>query len=282
MNLLFGLGSAIGYGAGDFLVGLAGRRGGIWPVLVASQCIGLAAVLIVLPFMLDGSPAPTDVVWGLVAGVGKAAGGLFLLRGMLIGQMNVVAPVSSLSGAGLPILVALALGERPTLLAWAGVLAGLVAIGLVSAGGGQARAGTLSGRVAEGFGFGLAAGAGFATLYLALDRTSGGSGIWPVLVAQTGVVVIFLLVAMTTRQPLVSPRAVWPTIAGAGVIGTLATVSFLLGTRSGLVSITAVLASLSPAVTVLLARLVLAELLPPRRALGLAVAVAALALIGLG
>ncbi|SNR41241.1 EamA-like transporter family protein [Haloechinothrix alba] len=282
MNLLLGLGAALGYGAGDFLVGLAGRRGGVWPVLAGTQVIGLLAVLVVLPFAPGASPDPADLAWGLAAGLGKGAGALFLLRGMLIGRMNVVAPVSSLSGAGLPILAALLLGERPTLLAWAGVALGLLAIGLVSAGGEQARAGRLGGRLAAGFGFGLAAGGGFATLYLALDRTSGDSGIWPVLAAQCAVAAIFLLLLIVSGQSFVPARPSWAPLAGAGVIGTLATVSFLLGTRAGLVSITAVLASLSPAVTVLLARLALAERLPARRAAGLVVAIAALVLIGLG
>ncbi|MDV6012552.1 EamA family transporter [Haloechinothrix sp. LS1_15] len=286
MNLLLGLGAAAGYGAGDFFVGLAGRRGGVWPVLVATQLVSLAVLLavllVVLPFTPEASPTVADLAWGCVAGVGKAAGGLFLIRGMVIGQMNVIAPVSSLSGAGLPILVALAIGERPTLLAWAGVITGLAAIGLVSTGGRRAAGGGFGGPLAEGFGFGLAAGVGFATLYLALDRTGDGSGIWPVLAAQCVVAGAFLLVVVATGRGIRPPRSVWAAVVAAGVAGILATVAFLYGTRTGLVSITAVLASLSPAVTVLLARMVLAEYLPPRRAAGLVIAIAALVLIGLG
>lgn len=180
----------------------------------------------------------------------------------------------------MPVLADLLLGNRPSSAVLVGVGLALVAIYLVSvAGEAPARR-----RIAPAAGMwpGLGSGIGFGGLYLALDRADPGSGAWPVIAAQLAVVVAVCGAALVRRRQITIPWRSVPGVAAAGIATTVATASFVYAARAGLVSVAAVVASLSPAVTVLLARWLLREGLRPQQVVGLVGAGVALVLIGIG
>lgn len=276
--VLLAAGAATGYGVADFLGGFFGRKLDILSVLLVSHVAGLAALAAVMAALGRAEPVPADLAWGAAAGVGSAMGGYCLLRGFAVGRMSVVSTVAALTAAGLPLGADLALGARLDAASWAGVLLGLVAIGLVSTGD----ADRVNGRrgPAAGTTFGVLSGVGYASMYLALDQAGPDSGLWPALMREAFFVLIVGLAAAATRWRPYVPRGALVGVSGIGVAAGLATASFLLAARLGAVGIAAVIASLSPAVTVLLARILLGETVTRQQVVGLIGAGLALVLIG--
>ena len=135
MGIILGLAAALLYGGSDFAGGVASRKLGAVPVNVVGSFV--AAALAWVALLALGGPGPTvhAVAWGLVSGLGGGIGTTMLYRGLARGQMTVVGPVSAVAAAGVPVAAGIALGERPTVLALAGVLVALPAIVLVAASG---------------------------------------------------------------------------------------------------------------------------------------------------
>jgi uncharacterized membrane protein len=275
MAILLGLAAALLYGGSDFSGGLASRRMGSLAVNVIGSTASVAVVWVVIA--VSGGPAPTlhAVVWGVVGGLGGGVGTLVLYRGLARGQMSVVGPVSAVGAAIVPVVVGVALGERPGLWAVAGVLVALPAIALVamtdSGPSGASRSGLLDG---------LIAGAAFGFLFVALAQAGNGSGLWPVASEQTMALVLAAAVAIGSRTPVrVTVRgAALPVLAG--VSGMVATLLYFVATQQGLLSTVAVLTSLYPGVTVLLARMIVHERFRVAQRIGLglcALAVVAIA-----
>ncbi len=278
MSVLLAALSALCYGAADFSGGFAARRSPLVPVLVTSQTAG---ALLALAFVLasrEATPAGRDLAWGAAAGVAGAAGLAFLYRGIAGGLVAIVSPTAALVGAAIPVAFGILSGERPSQWAIAGSAICLPAILLLTwERGGVADRAALRSALAHA----LLSGTFIGLFFIALARSSPGSGLWPVLVARGASITLLVVAAFLSRQRLVVSRAgALPTLV-AGVTDMAANVLFLLATREGLLSLAVVVASLYPAPTVLLARVFFREHIPPVRALGLALAVAGIALIGL-
>ncbi len=254
MAIVLGLAAALLYGGSDFAGGLAARRLGS----LAVNLVGLSAsvALVWLVIAVSGGPAPTvhAIVWGVVGGVGGGVGTLMLYRGMARGQLSVVGPVSAVGAAIVPVVVGVGLGERPGGWAIAGVLVALPAITLVAMTGSDG-----SGPSRTAFVDGLIAGVAFGFLFVALARAGNGSGLWPVAAEQTTALVLVLGVAIFSRTPvrLTARGLALPVLAG--VSGVAATLLYFVATQRGLLSTVAVLTSLYPGVTVLLARVIVHE-----------------------
>ena len=280
MGILLGLVAALLYGGSDFAGGLASRRLGPVRIAVAGSAVATAAAWAVL--IMAGGPGPSvrAIGWGLASGLAGGTGTLVLYRGLARGQMSVVGPVSAVGAAVFPVMAGVALGERPGMLAVAGVLVALPAIVLVAASGpvrARPGGGLLGGGVLEGLGAGLA----FGILFIGLAQAGRNAGLWPVASEQTGALLPVLLVAVKTRVPLRIPvrAAGLPVLAGAS--GMAATLAYFYATHFSMLAVAAVIVSLYPGATVLLARVVLHERfsLAQRAGLGLcALAVAAIAL----
>jgi uncharacterized membrane protein len=275
MGILLGLTAAILYGGSDFGGGLASRRFGFLRVTVAGSAAAVVLAWTVL--ILAGGPGPSlrAVAWGLASGLAGGAGTLVLYRGLARGQMSVVGPLSALGAAVVPVIAGVALGERPSLLSVAGVLVALPAIVLVAA------SGSVRGKLGAGLVDGLAAGLAFGILFVGLAQAGRHSGLWPVASEQTGMLLITLAVAVKSRQPLRIPvRALGlPVLAGAS--GMAATLAYFYATHFSMLAIAAVLVSLYPGVTVLLARTVLHERFTPAQRAGLGLAALAVVAIAL-
>jgi drug/metabolite transporter (DMT)-like permease len=278
MGILLALAAALLYGGSDFGGGLASRRlGSLRVSLVGSAA---ATVLTWATLILVGGPGPSlrAVAWGLASGLAGGAGTLVLYRGLARGQMSVVGPLSAVGAAVVPVAAGVALGERPSLLSVAGVLVALPAIVLVAASGSVR--GKL-GAAPKGLLEGLAAGLAFGILFIGLAQAGRNAGLWPVASEQTGALLITLAIAVKTHEPLRIPlrAAGLPVLVGAS--GMAATLAYFYATHFSMLAIAAVLVSLYPGVTVLLARTLLHERFTPAQRAGLGLCALAIAAIAL-
>jgi drug/metabolite transporter (DMT)-like permease len=267
--VLLALVSAVAYGLSDFVGGLVSRRASVWSVAVVLQGSSAACTALVSP-LVGGSVTGTDLAWGTLSGIGSGFGVCYLFRGLSRGAMAVVAPLSAVGAAVLPLVVALGAGERPSTLNLVGIAAALPGIWLVSGGDGAhgAAPGQASRRSAVTDG--LLAGLGFGVMFVALAQVGEHAGLWPVAHGQ-------LVAALVAAALAVAQRASWRparprlivSAAAAGPLGALAVVAYTLSTRTGLLSVSAVLSSLYPAATILLAATVLHERIRKPQLLGL-------------
>ncbi|NYJ01835.1 drug/metabolite transporter (DMT)-like permease [Nocardioides thalensis] len=278
MGILLALGAAAAYGVSDFVGGVASRRTSAWPVAFLASIGGLlgsAAVALVV----TGDPTTGHLLWGALSGVGAGFGSAFLYRGFATGRMGVVAPVSAVGAAVLPVVVGFALGERPAGLVWVGLLLALPAIWLVA----QAPSdGTATAGLAEGLLDGVLAGAGFGLLFVAIGQVPDDAGYWPLAVAQGTGTIMIVVVAVAMRVAWRPTQATegWGLVAG--LLASAAQLLFLLSTQAGLLTVAAVLTSLYPAFTILLAAVVLKEAIFRHQAVGLVLAGVSVALVAAG
>jgi drug/metabolite transporter (DMT)-like permease len=276
--LLLALASAVVYGAADFCGGLATRRATAFAVVAVSQAAGLVLLLLLLPW-LGGDPTAADLLWGAAAGVAGSSGLVLFYGALATGVMSVVAPVTAVSAAAVPVLVGVSLGERIGPWAVVGILLALVAVVLVSAEGGLSslRAARPAALVLP-----LVAGMAFGFFFVLLDRTREASALAPLVGVRTVSVVLVVVLALLARSSLRVPGPALPIVVLAGVGDMAANALFLLAAQLGdQLAITGVLASLYPVSTVVLAQLLLRERLAGTQVAGLAAATVAVALIAL-
>ena len=276
IGIVLAVASALAYGASDFIGGVGSRAHSVWQVVVVGQGAGAVAML-AAGLALPGDPAAQDFAWALLAGAGSATGSIFLYRGLARGRMGLVAPISAVGAAVLPLLAGVLFGERPGPLVWVGMLAALPGIWLVSRGPASSRSAGSRAALADG----VLAGAGFGVLFIALAQISAGAGLLPLAANQLVGAALAVAVAAGLRQVWRPSRRVLGWGSAAGVLGALGTLFFLLATGATTLGIAGVLASLYPAVTVLLAAGFLGEhvAIPQRAGIGLCtLAVAAMAL----
>jgi drug/metabolite transporter (DMT)-like permease len=309
LAVLLALASAAGYGGSDFAAGLAARRASVFMVTFVATVCSLVLTLVVLPWGAGHTPSAATLGWGVAAGLGGMSGALALYLGFRHAAFSVAGPISAVSAAGLSIIVGILLGERPPALSLAGIAVALPAIVLVSltaAPPGQtsdpaasdhaasdsaapdpATSRLVTHRAREGVAWGLAAGTGFALLFIGLNRAGSGSGIWPVFSGQVAeVVVLACVVALTRGFRNVVTGARSPDTAMlavlTGVTGGAATIAYFFATQRGFLAITAVLTPLYPTITIGLARVLVHERLSAARLAGLILAGASVTLIALG
>lgn len=303
LAVLLALASAAGYGGSDFAAGLAARRASVLMVTFVATVCSLVLTLVVLPWGAGHTPSVAALGWGVAAGLGGMSGALALYLGFRHAAFSVAGPISAVSAAGLSIVVGILLGERPPALSLAGIAVALPAIVLVSltaAPPGQtpdpaasdpaapdAAPHPVTHRAGEGVAWGLAAGTGFALLFIGLNRAGSGAGIWPVFSGQVAeVVVLACLLALTRgfRNVVTGARSPDTALLAVltGVTGGAATIAYFFATQRGFLAITAVLTSLYPAITIGLARVLVHERLSAARLAGLILAGASVTLIALG
>lgn len=272
VTVVLGLLAALAYGLSDFAGGVASRYRGATTVLLHAYPVGALLALVALP-LLPGPLSWATFLWGVAGGVAGLAGVLCLYSALTAGPMSILSPVSAVLAAVVPIVVGLAIGERPAVLAWAGVAVGLVAVALVGGGGG---AGSIPVRA---LGLAVAAGLGFGVYFVCLARADPQSGVWPLLVSRlTSAVLIVPFARRTGALHAMTGRALGLALV-AGTFDASANLAFLLASREGLLSLASVLTSLYPAVTVVLAAVVLKERPTVVQRLGLAAAAASIVLI---
>jgi drug/metabolite transporter (DMT)-like permease len=300
MSVPVALPAALAYGVADFAGGLAARRAPVLVVTAAAQAAGLVALL-PAAWLIAGTPSAAAFGYGALAGIAGAGGLLLYLRALAVGPMGVVAPLSAVVGAGLPLAVGLAGGERLGPVTVGAIVVALAAILLATAGTRRDAA------ASAGLLLGLGAGLGFGLFFVGLDATPSDSGLWPLLAGRVVSVSLLTVLVLRHRLPLrVGARAAARDRepAGAagpveqpaegrrpspvllmvvsGVLDTVANVLFLLATRLGDLGVTAVVVSLYPVIVVLLARVVLGERLTRMQLASAGLALVASALLAAG
>jgi drug/metabolite transporter (DMT)-like permease len=276
--VVLALASAVVYGASDFLGGLASRRASVFGVVAMSQVVGLVALVALLPW-LGGPVDGADLGWGAAAGLAGAAGLVVFFRTLAGGVMSVVAPVTAVTAAAVPVLVGLLGGD--TIGGWAavGIALALLAVVLVSAESGLS---ALRAARPAALAPALLAGSMFGLFFVLLDRTSSEAGLTPLVTARLASVGLVVAIAVAGHQSLRVTRAALPLVAVSGVGDMTANALFLLATQAdGQLAIVGVLASLYPVSTVVLAQVVLRERLVGAQVAGLLAAAAAVVLITL-
>ena len=277
LGVLFGLGSAAAFGAGDFSGGLASRRVSGLTVAGVAQAIGLAALLVLLAVLRPAPPVAGAIAIAAVAGACGGLGLVALYSGLSLGSMGVVTALSGVGSVGLPLLLGYALGRAPVSPAqWLGVVVTMAAVGAAS---GATRQGVQPRAVA----LGLAAALFFGLWFLLLDVAAeeSGSEVWA-LVASRGTATLLIGGAALVRWKSAGLRAAWPIVLLAGTMDVTGNAAFVLARSTLPVGVAAALAGIYPIVTMLLARAVLRESLPRLGYVAVVLAVVGIAIISLG
>jgi drug/metabolite transporter (DMT)-like permease len=268
------------YGAADFLGGAASRRATAISLLAVNTPVGV--IIMVVVALVAGGPRPTDgsLAWGAVGGAAGGAGLILFYAGLAEGPMSVVAPVSALMSALLPVGIALVGGERPGTAAIVGSALCLAAIALVSIEPNGSR--VVARRTARGLVAGLVSGVMFGLFFICIRNAGHGGGLWPLVASRgSGVVIALIAAAWTRSRPVWWDRdrtAFWMALLSGGSDVT-ANVCYLLATERGMFSLAVVLTALYPGVTVLLARIVLGERMRRVQQAGLLLAAAGIVLV---
>ena len=280
MAALLALFSSALFGAGDFLGGMASRRTHVFVVVAASHVESLALILGVTPFMADAVTL-RDLGIGAAAGLSGVVGIGCLYHCLGRGPMAAIAPVTAVTNAAVPALWGVCFGERLGVLQMGGVLLGLASIVLVSRtpDSGTDRTPITAGLLGEA----LLAGAGFGGFFILMDMTAEATTPWPLVSARVVSAGLALaLLARVGRSPIPRRDEAGAAIVGAGVLDMTANLAMVVAVHKGMLSLVAVLSSLYPASTVLLARYVLHERMARIQVVGLVVALGAIAAIVTG
>lgn len=270
-----GLGCALTWGAGDFSGGIATKRADVFVIVLMSQMIGLTVLVIAALLMNEPLPPPGRLAFGAAAGIAGMFGILWLYTGLAQGRMGIVAPVSAVVTAVLPVMAALVTEGWPGSVKMAGFAVAFLAVWWLSR-----EAAPASSRAAE-WRRALCAGAGFGLFFILIERASTDAVLWPLVAARTAAIAIMaVVVARRRRGTAIAGLPLWP-IALAGLLDTAGNILFAMAAQVGRLDIAAVVGSLYPATTVLLARTVLKEQLHVRQYIGLAAALAAVVMISM-
>lgn len=282
MNPAYAIGSASSllWGTADFLGGLAAKRA---PAPLVAAFSGLGALVLLftaIPFM-PGAPTTTDLLWGMAAGVCGAAGASLMYRSLAMGPMSLASPVFSLIGLCVPVLFGLAAGERPSALAWVGVVLAALAIPLLAITG-EGPGHHTRAHVRRTLMVAIAAGLVIGWFLVFVARIGGSAGLMPLVVARGVAMSLILGWYLARRQPLVPPAATRFPALSAGALDSAANVAFLIAVHRAPLVLISALVSLAPAATVLIARFTLGERWSVAQGAGLIVALAAGVCISVG
>jgi uncharacterized membrane protein len=270
MAALLALTAAAAYGAGDFLGGVAARRVPATAVVLWSHLIGLVLLLAAAP-LVGGQPTARTFGVGAVAGIVGAAGVTLFYRGLSLGRMGVVAPVAAVLSAAVPVAVGIGQGEQPQPTALAGIGLALVAIVLVSRQ--TSPADHRPEQQIMALVLAIVAGLAFGLFFVLMDAAGSGTGIWSLVGARAASVTLFGSLGLAGLMAAAPPRRdVAGAALGAGILDAAANVCYLLALTQGLLTVVAVLTTLYPVGTVLLARYVLGERMSVGQQAGLTVA----------
>jgi drug/metabolite transporter (DMT)-like permease len=275
MAIVLALGASLTWGFTDFFGPLKGRSLGILRVLFYAQLGGLVLIALIVAVRGKG-PADSAVLLAIPAAISGTLGLYAYYRGVAVGAISVIAPIAGIS-AIVPVVVGIVSGDRPSPWQLLGIACALVGVFLASRDRGRGGS-----RLAAGVGLGLLAAIGYGGYFPAMHAAGNADYWWASLIFRiTSASVIVGAVAIRRPALGVTPLQV-PVLALIGMGDLLGNLFFAAASSSGLVSITSVLASLYPIVTVVLARIVLAERVARSQEAGVALTLAGVVLISAG
>jgi len=272
--ILYGLLSALTWGAGDFNGGLAAKRSNPYGVIAVAHTVSLLLLLITVFIVGEPIPSIHDWLWGGASGVAGGVGLMLLYRALAEGRMSVAAPVSAVVAAALPVLVGLLQDGLPATWILGGFVLALVAVWLVS--GGE--------RLVIRFDnlrMPIIAGIAFGAFFIFIERASHTALLWPLIAVRIVSVSTMLGYALLTRQDWIPKRESLVPILLSSVLDTLGNAFYALSARTGRLDVAAVLGALYPGATVLLARIFLKEKISRIQVVGILLALVAIILLTL-
>src|SRR6185437_14329862 len=308
LAIVLALAAAVSFSASDYTAGLATRLASVVRVTLVTELTHTALILCLIPLVSRQTPSLASLAWGALAGISGLAGAMALYLGFRHAAFSIASSISAVGSAAFSVLAGLLFGERPGALSLAGIALALPAIAAVSASTGSAESGSahpgpagpsaappgpgdtgdtepagpagrgLSGHSA-GVIWGLVAGAAFGLYFISLNQAGSDTDAWPLAASGVTALVAITVVAVVTRQLKPPPPGTRWLSALTGITAAAGTFTFFLSTHRGLLAITAVITSLYPAGTILLARVLSGERLTKIRLAGLGLAAASVVLI---
>ena len=274
LAIICGIAAAASFGTGDFCGGFATKRIRVYNVLIISQLLGLVLLAGLAVVLEEPIPSGSNLVFGGLAGLFGTIGLVALYIGLARGRMGIVASVSAVVGAVLPIIIGILMEGVPTTNQLFGLLLGLCAIWYLAGGGGATSVHP------HELGLPILAGVGFGFFFILIDQVSETAIFWPLATARVVSITMILALIVARRQKVQAPwNRQMIIIVLAGIFDAAGNILFVLASRLGRLDISATLTSLYPAGTVFLAWLILKERLAPQQWFGVVVALAALVLI---
>jgi drug/metabolite transporter (DMT)-like permease len=261
-TVAYGLGAAVSWGAGDFSGGVATKRTGVLAVVIVSQIVG--AILLAFSALLIGESIPStqDMIWGALGGISGGIGLLALYHALSVSKMGVVAPVTAVSSALVPVAFGITIEGLPAGTQMLGFIFAFIGVWFIS------REGDTSRIKMDGLKLPLLAGLGFGFFMIFIDRIQGDAILWPLVGARVASLAMYFLAALYLRKTELPTITHLPLMILAGILDTGGNLFYALAAQAGRLDVAAVLTSLYPAVTVLLAWILLKEHLTGRQWFG--------------
>jgi drug/metabolite transporter (DMT)-like permease len=272
--IIFGLLSALSWGGGDFSGGLATKRSPVYSVIITAQSLGLLMLLAVAVGIRETFPPVEHLFFGVLAGLTGTVGIVCLYSALANSRMGLAAPVSAIVAAGLPVLVGAFTLGLPSGVNLVGLLLALLSIWLVSRTEGEHEPFKLNMLYLPGL-----AGLGFGLFFVLIDRANDVAVFYPLAAARIASLSLLLAFALGTKKAVLTERSQWPLIALCGFLDTWGNIFYAMAAQAGRADIAAVLSSMYPAGTILLARLLLKERIGRVQWLGIGLALVAVAMI---
>lgn len=276
VSIIYGLFSALAWGGGDFFGGLASRKTGAYRAVFYAEIIGLAFLIAGVAFFSETLPSWQNLLLAGAAGAIGSTGLLILYHAMTTGSMSIATPVSALLAAALPVAVGAVTEGIPPITKLAGFALALLAVWLVAQEHSQK---TQLMRLAD-LKLPLVAGLCFGTYFIMMHQASSDTIIWPMLASRSAgtLALLVFMLALRTEWGVKTPMA-WPLIGLNAILDVGGNVFYILAGQTGRMDVSAVLSSLFPGTTVLLAWLILKEKINIVQWLGILSALAAIVLM---
>jgi drug/metabolite transporter (DMT)-like permease len=268
----FGVASAASWGAGDFCGGVATKRAGSFPVVIGAHLVGAIGFAVLAIVSGEVRPPVLNLAWCGVAGFAGAVGLLALYRALAVGRMGLAAPVSGVLSAAVPVFAGLFLDAPPGPLQFIGFALALVGVWLVAR--------TDDARVdVSALGLPVAAGLGFGLFIVIIGRASAGAVFWPLVASRLASLALLTSIGAATKSGVAAAPRDWGIVALAGAFDAGGNAFLVAAGHAGRLDVAAVLSSLYPAGTVLLAWSLLNERITGGQFIGLAATLAAIVVI---
>lgn len=268
----YAISAAFAWGSGDFTNGITARRIGPFHTVLLSYVFGLITLTMIALALGEKISPRADLIWGAVAGLLGMAGLRFLLRGFETGRMSIVAPVSAVLTAAIPVVISAFTEGLPRQLQIIGFILALISIWLLSLR-------EEHGDRPAGLGVAMLAGLGFGGFFVALNQIGEGAVFWPLVSGRLVSIALLTVLALFSRRKIIPASPPWGLLAIGGVLDVVGNYFFLLAVQTGRLDIASVLASLYPAITTILAWLILKERMTRIQTFGVVVAVLSIVLI---
>ena len=276
--LSLSLAACLGWGVADFLGGLKSRQLSVFSVLMVSSFFGLGAILVIVLVRGVAPPGDPALLLAVVGGIAGVAAMFFLYRGLSIGSMAIVAPISA-TGVILPVIISLAAGDNPSFLQKLGIAAAI--IGAVLASREKKDAGNGS-RLSTGVGLAIGSAIAAGIFFVVMDQASEADPYWAAFLMRFSYFAFLIIIFLLKRPVVQAGKVHMPAIIVLGICDALAGFAYALATTRGMLGLVAVVGALYPAVTVLLSMLVLGERPQRTQFIGVLLAVGGVTFISAG